>query len=184
MFVPCILSAITVKTWYQSMRVLFCRLKRKTSGQAAKQMTVRQKWTMENFSFLSAHLCIWAEHSQLGRVQTPALPVNPEGEDEGGDDEDAASVTSSQMPSQLPTSFQAVPSQPPPRDRRPPRAASSGSGWKVDKAILKLADRLSQNPGMQDRLQSAVQESALASSSASGWVWRCRTLTSTCGHSS
>ena len=33
-------------------------------------------------------------------------------------------------------------------------------GKRVDKAILKLADRLSQNTGMQDRLQSAVQESA------------------------
>ena len=28
----------------------------------------------------------------------PALPVDPEGEDEGGEDEDATSVTSSQLP--------------------------------------------------------------------------------------
>ena len=96
MCVPCILSAIVVKT-FQSMRTLFGQLKKKTSGQGAKPLTARQKWTKANFSFLSAH------HSQLGKVQTPALQVDLEGEDEGGDDEDAASVASSQ-PSQLPTS--------------------------------------------------------------------------------
>ena len=48
-----------------------------------KPLTARQKWTMANFQFLSAHQCIWADHSQLGRVHTPALQVDPEGEDEG-----------------------------------------------------------------------------------------------------
>ena len=42
----------------------------------------------------------------------------------------------------------------------PPRPGSSGSGRKVDEAILKLAARLTQKTGVQDRLQSAVQESA------------------------
>ena len=90
-------------------------------------------------------------------MQTPALQVDLEGEDKGGDDEDAASVTSSQT-SQLPTSSQAGPSQL--RDRRPPRPGASGSGRKNDEAIVKLAERLTQDTGMQDWLQSSVQESA------------------------
>ena len=79
-----------------------------------------------NFQFLSAHLCIRMEHSQLGRVPTPASLSVPEGDVEGGDDDDdAVSVTSSQVPSQLPTSAQAAASQPP-CDRRDPKAASGG----------------------------------------------------------
>ena len=38
--------------------------------------------------------------------------------------------------------------------------SNSGTGKRVNEAILKLADHLSQNTGMQDWLQSAVQESA------------------------
>ena len=79
MCVPCILSAIAVKMWFLSMRTLFGWLKKKTSGQGAKPLTARQKWTKVNFSFLSAHLCIWADHSQLGKVQTPAFQVDLEG---------------------------------------------------------------------------------------------------------
>ena len=75
----------------------------------------------------------------------------------GDDDDDAASVTSSQAPSQLPTSSQATPRQPR-RDRRAPRAASGGK--RVDDAIVKLVDVLTQNTGVQDRLQSTVQEAA------------------------
>ena len=102
--VHCILPALAVKTWFQSMRTLFGWLKKKTSGQGAKPLTERQKWMKANFSFLSAHLCIQADHSQLSRVHTPALQVDLEGEDEGGDNEDASSVTSSQAPIQLPSS--------------------------------------------------------------------------------
>ena len=77
---------------------------------------------------------------------------------EGGDDyDDAVSVTSSQAHSQLPTSSQATTSQPP-NDRRAPWAASGGK--RVDDTILKLVDRLTQNIGVQDQLQSAVQEAA------------------------
>ena len=36
---------------------------------------------------------------------------------------------------------------------------SSGSGKRVDEALRKLADRLSQNTGMQDWLAPAMQES-------------------------
>ena len=104
---------------------------------------------MANFQFLSAHLCIQADHSQLGRVNTPVLPVDPEGEIERGDDDDATSVTSSQAPSQLLSSSQASPSQAP-HNRRTPSAASGGTGNRVYKDILKQADRLSQNTGVQD----------------------------------
>ena len=78
MYVPCILSATTVMTWFKSMRTLFSCLKKKTSGQAAKALTARQKWAMANFQFLSAHLCIRADDSQLDRVHTPVLQVDPE----------------------------------------------------------------------------------------------------------
>ena len=87
----------------------------------------------------------------------PTLPANLE-EEEGGDDDNAASSSSSQLPTtQLPSTSQASRSQPP-CDRRP-GAPSSGSGKRVDEAILKLADCLSQNTGMQDRQATAVQES-------------------------
>ena len=159
MYVPCILSDSTVSTWFKPMRTFFGRLKKKKSGQAAKAHTARQKWTLSNFQFLSAHVCIWMGTSQLGRVPTQVLQVDPVAEDEGGDDDDAASVTSSQAPSQLPSMSQAGPSQAR-CDGKPGAASSTGTGKRVDKTILKLADRFSQNTGMQDRLQSAVQESA------------------------
>ena len=121
MCVPCILSGGAIRMWYNSMRTLFGRLKKKTSGQGAKQLTARQRWTKENFSFLSSHLVIRVEHSQLGNVPTPALSVDQEGEDEGGD-EDAISVASSQ----LPISSQAGSSKP--RDRGPPDQEPVGLG--------------------------------------------------------
>ena len=39
-------------------------------------------------------------------------------------------------------------------------SSGSSTGKRVDEVILKLADLLSQNTGMQDQLQSTVQESA------------------------
>ena len=128
MFGHCILSATAVMTWFKLMRMLFgCLQKKKTSGQAPKVLNTRQYWTMANFQFLSAHLCIHTEHSQLGRLPTPAVLPVPEGDVVGGDDDDAAaSVTSSQVPSQLLTSSQATPSQPP-HDRRTPGQHLVGS---------------------------------------------------------
>ena len=136
MCVPCILSGGDVKMWYNSNRTMYGRLKKKTSGQAAKKLTARQQWNQDNFSFLQSHLVIHAEHSQLSKVMTPALPVDLEGEDEGGEDNDATSVASSQ----LPISSQAAPTHP--HDRRPPGPAASGSGWKLDEAMMKLVDKI------------------------------------------
>ena len=75
-----------------------------------------------------------------------------EGVDEGGEDDDATSVASSQ----LPVSSQDAPSYP--HDRRSPRPAGSGFGCKLDEAMLKLVDKIAEKTGMQDRLKSAVQE--------------------------
>ena len=156
MYVPCILSDSALWTWFKSMQMLFGHLKKK-SGQATKAHTARQKWTLSNFQYLSAHMCIQTDTSHLSRVPTAALQVDREGEDEGGDD--ATSVTYSQVPSQLPSTSHASPSQAP-CDRRPRAVSSTGTGKRVYDAILKLADHLSQDTGVQDRLQSAVQESA------------------------
>ena len=160
MYVPCILSDSAISTLFKSMRTLFGHLKKKTKlGQAAKAHTARQTWTLRNFLFLEAHLSIRMDTSQLGKVTVPELQPDLEEEEEGGDNHNAASHTSSQAPStQLPSKTQASPSQAP-HDMRP-RPASSGSGKHVNEAILKLADRLFQNIGMQDRLTTTVQESA------------------------
>ena len=154
------------------MRTLFGHLKKKKSGQAVKAHTVRQKWTMSNFQFLSGHLCIRIAHSQLGRVPLPSLQVELEGEDEGGDDDDVASVTYNQVPSQLSSTSQAGPVKHHSHDRRPRAASSTGSstGKRVDEAILKLVDWLSQNTGMQDRLQSAVKKSAKPNIAFCQWM--------------
>ena len=130
---------------------------------------------MSNFQFLLGHLCIRTSHSQLGRVPVPVLQVDLEGEDEGGDDDDAASVTSSQVPSQLPSTSQAGPSQAP-CDRSPRAVSSTGSGTgkRVDEAILKLADQISQNICVQDGYNSLCRRVPNpVSLSASGWAWRC-----------
>ena len=124
---------------------LFGCLKKKTkSGQADKAHTASQSWTLQNFQFLEAHIAIWMETRELGRVLVPMLPADLEEEEEGRDEDDATSRISSPPPStQLPSTSQASPSQPP-SDRRP-KAPSSSSGKRVDEAILKLANHLSQN---------------------------------------
>ena len=111
------------------MGTLFGCMKKKTSGQVPKVLTVRQCWMLANFQFLSAHLCILMKHSQLGRVQTPALLSVLEGDVEGGDaDDDAISVISSPAPCQLPTSAQATASLPS-CDGGPPRQHLVGREW-------------------------------------------------------
>ena len=111
-----------------------------------------------NFQLLSAHLTICMPHSGLGRVLIPAALSVPEGDVERGDDEDdAISVSSSQVPSQLATSSQAGASQQP-HDRKSPWAASGRK--RVDNAILSLVVRMNKNTAIQDRLQSAEQEAA------------------------
>ena len=83
MYVPCILSGTAVSTWFKTMRTLFGRMKKKTkSGQAAKPNTARQLWTLQNFQFLEAHLAIWTETRELGRVLVPVLPMDLEEEEQ------------------------------------------------------------------------------------------------------
>ena len=48
--------------------------------------------------------------------------------------------------------------------------SSTGTGKRVDEAILKLADRLSQNTGVKHWLQSTVQESAKPSIAFCQWM--------------
>ena len=142
MCVPCILSCGDVYTWYKSNQTMYGRLTKKTSGQAAKKLTARQRWNRDNFGFLAAHFVIRAEHSQLGELTTPVLLVDPKGEEEGREDDDATNVASSQQP----ISSQAAPTYP--YDKRPTRPAASASGRKLDKAMLKLVDKISENTGM------------------------------------
>ena len=55
-----------------------------------------------------------------------------------------------------PSTSQPSPSQA--RDRRPKATTSTSTGKRVDKAILKLAECLTINTGVQDRLASTIQE--------------------------
>ena len=75
----------------------------------------------------------------------------------------------------------AGPSQP--LDRRPPRPGASGSGHKIDNAIVKLAERITANTVVQDHCSPLYRRVPNpASPSASGWVRRCPASTTTCGH--
>ena len=100
---------------------------------------------------------------QLGKVVDPVLPVDVE-EEEGADDDDAdaASLTSARssglVPSTKHSMSQAGPSQP--HDKRPRAEPSTSSGKWVDMAILKLAERLNLNTGVQDCLASAYRRAA------------------------
>ena len=154
MFVPCILAGTHVHTWFKSMRTLFRRLtKKKSSGQATKVLTARQRWMVANFQFLSAHLTIRTPHSQLGRVPIPATVSVAEGDD---NEDDAISVSSSQVPSQVATSSQAASQQP--QDTRSPRATSGVR--RVDDAILSLVQHMTETSAIQDHLQTAEQEAS------------------------
>ena len=102
MFVSCILAGTHVHTWYKSMRKLYRRItKPPASGQAPKVLTARQCWVSSNFKFLASHLTIRTAHSQLRRVLVPATVSVVDG---GDDDDDAISVSSIQVPSQVATS--------------------------------------------------------------------------------
>ena len=82
---------MTIKNVYSLYTFRFCSLdmvqidvdvvwppEKAKSGQPAKPKTARQQWTLRNFQFLSAHLYIWTDTSQLGRVPVPALQLDPE----------------------------------------------------------------------------------------------------------
>ena len=158
MYVPCILAGGMILTWFKSMRTVFGTLKKKKSGQAVKPMTAHQVWTLRCFKFLEAHLIIWTHTRQFG---TMVVPTEME---EGGDDDDAASLASACSSSQAPSGTQPSTSQASPsqaRDRRPRPATSTSTDKRVDEAILKLAERLNLNTGVQDSLASAVQETPI-----------------------
>ena len=135
MCVPCIRSGGDVYTWYKKQPNHVWEAEEEDLGQAPKKLTARQQWNHDTFDFLVSHLVIHTQHSQLGKLTTPTLLVDPE-EEEGGEDDDATSVTSTQQP----VSSQAAPTYP--RDRRPPRPAASAYGCKLDEAMLKLVDKI------------------------------------------
>ena len=113
---------------------------------------------MKSFKFLEAQLTIQTDTRQLGKV---VVPAEVEEEEEGGDDDDATSLASAHSSSQSPSGMQSSMSQAGPSeacDRRPKPATSTSTGKRVDEAILKLAEQLTVNTGVQDYLASAVQE--------------------------
>ena len=82
-------------------------------------------------------------------------------EEEGADDDNAASLASERSSSQVPSGMQLSTSQASPSqvcDRRPKAESSTSTGKRVNESIIKLAEQLAVNTGVQDRLASAVQE--------------------------
>ena len=71
-------------------------------------------------------------------------------------EDDAISVSLSQVPSQVATTSQAASQQP--RDMRSPRASSGVR--RVDDAILSLVERMNVNTAVQNHLQTAEQEAS------------------------
>ena len=88
------------------MRTVFGKLKKEKSGQAVKPTTAQQQWTLRCFKFLEAHMTIRTDTRQLGKVVLPA-----EVEEEGGDNDDAASLGSTRSSRQLPSASQPSTSQ-------------------------------------------------------------------------
>ena len=75
------------------------------------------------------------------------------GEEEGGDNDNAASLASTRSSSQVPSGTQPSMSQPGPSqacDRRASASSSTSTGKRVDEVILKLAEQLAVNTGVQD----------------------------------
>ena len=170
MFVLCIFSDSAICTWFKSMRTLCGRLKKKKSGQAVKAPTARQKWTTQNFQFLTGHLCFRTSHSQLGRVTVPELPKIPR----GAMMEVMMMMMQAACPPAQPSTQPTSTSQPSqvPRDRRPRAAGGKdgGTGKRVYEAILKLVDRLSDNTTVQNRIKSAVQQGNSARVAFCQWM--------------
>ena len=62
------ISLADLKGWLTSMQTMFGKLSRKKSGQATCPPTARKQWIMDNFNFLSPHLILKTETSQLVNV--------------------------------------------------------------------------------------------------------------------
>ena len=80
------------------------------------------------------------------------LPAWQEEEEEGGDDDDVTSLASARSSSQVPSGTQPSTSQAGPSQahgRRPKATTSTSTGKRVNKAILKLAEWLTVNTGVQ-----------------------------------
>jgi hypothetical protein len=61
-----ILAGQAIKVWFTSQRTVFGKLQKKKSGQARKDPTFRQKWVLDNFSFLKSHLVVRAATRTMG----------------------------------------------------------------------------------------------------------------------
>ena len=95
-------------------------------------------------------MTVRTQTSQLGRlmVTAPASLVDEE--------DDAISVTLSQVPSQVSTSSQGAIQ--PPHDTSSSRALSGVR--RVDNTILSVVERMNMNTAVQDHLQTAEQEAS------------------------
>ena len=103
-----------------------------------------------NFSFLDSHMTVRTQTSQLERLTVPAPASGVDEED------DAISVTSSQVPSQVATSSQGTSQQP--SDTRSPRPSSGVR--RVDNAILSLVEQMNMNTAVQNRPQTTEQKAS------------------------
>ena len=164
MYIPCILLGNAVLTWFKSMRTLFGLAQEEEVRPGSETHDCQASVDFDQVQVPQGTLDDLHGHPPARQGGGPALPVEVEKEEEGGDDADAdaASLASAHSSSQVPSGTQPSTSQASPSqacDRRPRSATSTSTGKRVDEAILKLAKWLNLNTGVQDRLASAVQES-------------------------
>lgn len=56
MIVSFILSDLSINTWYKSLRTRYGKLKMKKSGDGAAELTDRENWLLQKFTFLDGHI--------------------------------------------------------------------------------------------------------------------------------
>lgn len=141
-------TSLQVLTWFKSMRTIYGKLKRKKSGQGAKVLTMRQKWTLNNFAFLEGHRSVRTETHRLGEATGSAEVAPPVEEEETNN-----SNSDVQWPPSQAINGQASTSA---GTRRPKPA---GIGRQVDEAILQVASGLSEGSVIANAVQKAVNVS-------------------------
>ncbi|XP_034021426.1 uncharacterized protein LOC117505992 [Thalassophryne amazonica] len=133
-------DAIALMTWFRNKRTIYCKLKKTKSGQAARTLTGRQRWTLETFKFLDEYLTVRTASSQLG--VTRGLHPTTQGDEE--EDEGLHIITTTQQHHGNTTATVT-----PTSDAQLPRTFTKKTRKKkpsVDEAIVSMCTRLASRP--------------------------------------